>query len=159
MRLKIRLNISRIRPYLMCCALDLLLGLFLAASHSALPWKIPIRSDLSRGLRNTATSENHGHDAKHDAPTPFRGPLNSSSDSEAAKFYFGSLSTTKTSRHRHRLQQTEQSAPAPTETAVVAPSSSPPPLLFPGRRAASCVSPPPRPRRRRRGAEWLLGFI
>ena len=69
-------------------------------------------------------------------PPPFWGPL-----PLRRPISISGVSQQRTSRHRHRLQQTEESAPAPT--AVVA---APLALLFTGRRAASCVSPPrPRP--------------
>ena len=73
------------------------------------------------------------------APTPFRSSLKLNLTSASfANIYFGSFST---SRHRHRLQQTEGGAPrARAATAR---------LFTTGRRAASCVSPPlspPRPR-------------
>ena len=73
----------------MCYTLDPLLELFLVASNSALPWKIPIRPGLGLHEHCTATSKNHGHDAKHDAASLLGSP-----SSSAANFYFGSFSTT-----------------------------------------------------------------
>ena len=116
----------------MRCTPDLLLG-----SNSALPWKIPIRPGLGylehehchfQDSRSRLTTQNT-------TPTLFWGPL--PLRHRPISISGASFSTTKTSRHRHRLQQTEECAAAPSPVA---------PPLFTGRRAASCVSPPrPRP--------------
>ena len=90
---------------------------------------------ISPGVSETPPPPRITVTTQNTTPTLFWGPL--PLRHRPISISGASFSTTKTSRHRHRLQQTEECAAAPSPVA---------PPLFTGRRAASCVSPPrPRP--------------
>ena len=147
-RLKVLLNIPRIRPYLRC-------SVFATQTRPPIVHcrgkfrSVPVSPSLEVPPRTPLPPPRITVTTRNTAPTPFCGLSPSlTSLPLAANFYFGSFST---SRHRHRLQQTESSAPAQPPQQLL---HTPPCLPAGAPPAASCVSPP-----RRRPRLPLLAWV